>query len=131
LSEEENNYSEISSESEEEIVSSGSVAGQVWLQVLQYMSCKVNQAEVIKVILSLMSGKTDWVQNGRRRDRFSRKYDAGSKGELQNKINPLDTYIYIYIYIYIHTYIYARTQRGTKKCIHTSTYKISAPKLYY
>jgi hypothetical protein len=29
LSEEENNYSEISSESEEEIVSSGSVAGQV------------------------------------------------------------------------------------------------------
>jgi hypothetical protein len=43
------------------------------------------------------SGKTDWVQNGRRRDRFSRKYNAGSKGELRNKMNPL--YIYIYIYI--------------------------------
>jgi hypothetical protein len=38
--------------------------------------------------------KTDWIRNGRKRDRFSEKYDTGSKGKLQNKRNPLDIYEY-------------------------------------
>jgi hypothetical protein len=35
-------------------------------------------------------------QNGRKRDKFSGKYEAGSSGEMQNKRNPPDIYEYFF-----------------------------------
>jgi hypothetical protein len=104
LSEEENNFSEISSESEEEIVSLDSVAGtsvttSTAISELQSESSESDKSDSESDVADVncyTSGKTDWVQNGRRRDRFPRKYDAGSKGELRNKTNPLDIYEYFF-----------------------------------
>jgi hypothetical protein len=94
LSEDEHNFSEIISASEEEILSLGSAAGTSVTAAstaiyndtdLQSESGGSEQSDSMRDVEDenyCVSGKTDCIRNGRKRDRFSEKYDVGSKGEL-------------------------------------------------
>jgi hypothetical protein len=78
LSEEENNFSEISSESKEEIVYLGSVAGAsvttttaiCELQSESSKSDKNDSESDVADVNCYISGKIGWFQNERRQDRF-------------------------------------------------------------
>jgi hypothetical protein len=95
MSEEEQNFSYIISANQEEIVSLGSVAGtSVTTESastaiyddteLHSESSGSEQSDSVRDVEDKncrVSRKTDWIQSGRKRDRFSEKYDTSSKGE--------------------------------------------------
>jgi hypothetical protein len=97
VSEEEQNFSEIISASEEEIVSLGSVAGTSVTPAstaiyndtdLQTESGGSEQSDSMRDVEDencCVSGKTDWIQNGRKRDRFSENMMSISRGSCKTR----------------------------------------------